>query len=330
MEKMHNEELKKQINEYKSAMMKYYNKRRPEANDRSTKPKEEKINVTAPRPVAQAETEKPVERTVRVMAESAEEIKPAAIPEPEAKEAVAETIAEVAEESKKNEDVLPYRLAQPPNSAADTNKREEPDPNLIADIKKVAPVNTYNFSEDFLRNKAKPAVVMDSPVSARADRGDVQPQYRVAMGNANNSKKKGSNYARAADDGTTSDNASETGFLKITAMDENDLISGVRCKVVKNVNNTNQAFFDVMTDDDGSTEQLPLPVSGSQVDLNNNGKAAYSFYDLELDRKGYIPMKYINIPVVDGILSTQTVKLIPNTEENNSPAPIVVDVRAMT
>ena len=124
------------------------------------------------------------------------------------------------------------------------------------------------------------------------------------------------------------DNNLKVGYLKITTTIARRAIpiEGARCVVSKDIGGERRIFYDVYTDEDGSTEKLPLPAPdksfSEQPESNHRVSASY---DIEVTKPGFVPVTDLNVPIFDGILSIQSVNLIPDTNSNQNPDPIIID-----
>ena len=76
-------------------------------------------------------------------------------------------------------------------------------------------------------------------------------------------------------------------------------------------------FYDLVTDQSGQTEIVPLPAPPSHLSQTpDSGIQPYSLYDADITAKGYAPVAIRNLPIFEGILSVQRTAMIPRSEDS--------------
>lgn len=73
-------------------------------------------------------------------------------------------------------------------------------------------------------------------------------------------------------------------------------------------------FYELITDQSGQTEVVPLPAPLSELSQTPaSGVLPYSLYDANVTADGYDPVEVRSLPVFEGILSVQRIALVPST-----------------
>lgn len=76
------------------------------------------------------------------------------------------------------------------------------------------------------------------------------------------------------------------------------------------------------TDKSGNTERIILPAPPASMSEAPGNERPYARYNIEIDKEGFNPRTFINVPVFAGTTSIQPVNLIPKTEyEGNAVLP---------
>lgn len=88
--------------------------------------------------------------------------------------------------------------------------------------------------------------------------------------------------------------------------------------VVKNYNPGNDVVSVKKTDLSGLTEKIALPAPARSGSLAPSNVQAYSTYNIEINKDGYNPQSYINVPVFDGITAVQSADLVPLPENGET------------
>ena len=92
-------------------------------------------------------------------------------------------------------------------------------------------------------------------------------------------------------------------------------VPNARVIVFKIIGGKPHTFYDLVTDQSGQTEIVPLPAPLSQLSQTpDSGIQPYSLYDADITAEGYAPVAIRNLPVFEGILSVQRTALVPSSE----------------
>lgn len=118
------------------------------------------------------------------------------------------------------------------------------------------------------------------------------------------------------------------GYLKIavTTGQKSIPLSGAKCVVSKVFSDGKKhIFYTVVTDEDGLAGPLALPAPNRSLSGQPSltGVLPYANYDMTVEMVNYVPVSEKNIPVFDGIISIQSVDMVPETLSNSIPPQIV-------
>lgn len=92
-------------------------------------------------------------------------------------------------------------------------------------------------------------------------------------------------------------------------------VPNARVIVFKIIGGKPHTFYDLVTDQSGQTEIVPLPAPLSQLSQTpDSGIQPYSLYDADITAEGYAPVAIRNLPIFEGILSVQRTALVPSNE----------------
>lgn len=103
------------------------------------------------------------------------------------------------------------------------------------------------------------------------------------------------------------------GFLKAQAFTARRTypVSDVEVEVYKKFGNEKYVIVTLKTDITGQTETISLHTVNKEVSESPSTHPPYSTYDMRATHSGFMPANYYNIPIFDGILSTQAIDLVP-------------------
>ena len=117
-------------------------------------------------------------------------------------------------------------------------------------------------------------------------------------------------------------NSENIGFLVIEAKTANGAlpIENAKVSVYEYLPNKEKGklVYSVLTDMDGKTTKMALKTKSKELSMNPDNKDPFSVYNISVERDGYYSNRYINVPIFQGITSTQPVELIPLIEYGKS------------
>ena len=68
------------------------------------------------------------------------------------------------------------------------------------------------------------------------------------------------------------------------------------------------------TDQSGNTPKITLPAPPKNMSESPGAKKPYATYNVDVDKDGFFPKRFINVPIFSGVTSVQPVNLSPFTE----------------
>lgn len=68
------------------------------------------------------------------------------------------------------------------------------------------------------------------------------------------------------------------------------------------------------TDQSGNTPKITLPAPPAKESESPGIKKPYATYNVDVDKDGFYPKRFLNVPIFSGVTSVQPVNLIPLTE----------------
>ena len=109
------------------------------------------------------------------------------------------------------------------------------------------------------------------------------------------------------------------GFLvvKASTADEAVPIEAARVTVYDNENG-NKILYSLLTDSAGLTDQVSIPTVSSSESQNPNNPKPYTTVNVEVIFSGYTPVRFLNVPIFDRILSVQRAHMIPQSDNGEN------------
>ena len=74
-------------------------------------------------------------------------------------------------------------------------------------------------------------------------------------------------------------------------------------------------LYSLLSDRDGLTSRVSLPTPPREDALAPSGVLPYSSWNVEVFKQGYIPAKFLNVPVYSSTVSVQPAVLVPLGEK---------------
>lgn len=105
------------------------------------------------------------------------------------------------------------------------------------------------------------------------------------------------------------------GFLRVSARTANGALPVSGAEVTISGADADQGntgvIYSLRTGEDGLTPPVELAAPPRALSLQPGTPMPYARYNVEVRRAGYAPVTNLDVPVFDGIVSTQPVLLIP-------------------
>lgn len=87
----------------------------------------------------------------------------------------------------------------------------------------------------------------------------------------------------------------------VMVLTDPDILSGEQSSVIRTLR----------TDRSGLTETVPLPAPPRALSQVPGSSKPYATYNISVSKEGYYDVEGLGIPVFDGVVSTQTINLLP-------------------
>ena len=78
-------------------------------------------------------------------------------------------------------------------------------------------------------------------------------------------------------------------------------------------------LFSLRTNRDGQTERITLSTPPISVSEAPSPSLPYATYDIDVQKDGYLPLSFENVPIFPSILSIQPAVMIPSPEDFRDP-----------
>lgn len=92
-------------------------------------------------------------------------------------------------------------------------------------------------------------------------------------------------------------------------------VPNARVVIFKVIGGKPHIFYELVTDQSGQTEIVPLPAPSRELSQRpDSGVQPYSLYDADITAVGYEPVYVRNLPIFEGILSVQRAAMIPGAD----------------
>ena len=73
-------------------------------------------------------------------------------------------------------------------------------------------------------------------------------------------------------------------------------------------------IYSLLSDSDGITPKVALPAPMRELSEHPGEEAAYSSWNVDVFKEGYIPVSFQNVPVYSSVVSVQPAVLVPMSE----------------
>ena len=103
-----------------------------------------------------------------------------------------------------------------------------------------------------------------------------------------------------------------TGYLIVNVVSANEAlpIKDAQIYVRGNDEQNKNEFFELITDESGLTELLPLKTPPKELSLTPGNTSGYSTFNIYVNVPEYYPREFSNIPIFDGVTSLQRINLV--------------------
>lgn len=88
-------------------------------------------------------------------------------------------------------------------------------------------------------------------------------------------------------------------------------LEGATVNVRGNEADSSEILFSMLSDRDGKTPRVSLPTPPRSNSDSPGGADAYSTYNIDVFKDGYVPLYFQNVPIFPSILSIQPAVMVP-------------------
>lgn len=156
-----------------------------------------------------------------------------------------------------------------------------------------------------------------------------EPESDAAVGEEDRTATYGTDKEYSDMESFIEDNPSN-GFIKVEVQTARGAlpVPGARCLIYRKIGEENHVFHDLITDESGNTETVPVPTPILEESFEPFGKRPYQTYNLEVKKQGFRGVINERMSVFPGIISIQPVMMQPLTEdEKYEPPEIFIEQR---
>ncbi len=115
---------------------------------------------------------------------------------------------------------------------------------------------------------------------------------------------------------TTNSDLTDIGQLQIRVSTENQAvpIEGAVIMISHQDDYGTQLDYTLISDQSGLSEIIDLPTKDRNLSLSPDNSSPFATYTIEINADGYIPKRFINVPIYGGVIAIQNVSMIPFPE----------------
>lgn len=106
-------------------------------------------------------------------------------------------------------------------------------------------------------------------------------------------------------------------IVKASTASESIPIAGARVTIYDNEND-NAILYSLITDSSGLSERVSIPTASSTESQAPGNSKPFSTVNIEVIFSGYSPVRFLNVPIFDGILSVQRTNMVPLSENGEN------------
>ena len=107
----------------------------------------------------------------------------------------------------------------------------------------------------------------------------------------------------------------ETGYIRVRVSSSRQALPVENAGIIvsKQIDSSRHILHRETSDESGLTPNMPVPApeGSSSTQPDANGQPRFAFYDILVDRVGYVPVFYHSVPVFSGVVTVQPVQLVP-------------------
>lgn len=88
-------------------------------------------------------------------------------------------------------------------------------------------------------------------------------------------------------------------------------LSGATVNIRGGEDDNSSVIYSLISDGDGRTPRVSLPTPPKENSDRPGGGVAYSTYNVDVFKEGYIPLYFHNVPIFPSVISVQPAVMIP-------------------
>lgn len=88
-------------------------------------------------------------------------------------------------------------------------------------------------------------------------------------------------------------------------------LAGATVNIRSNEDDSSTVLYSLLSDNDGRTPQVSLPTPPKVNSDAPGGASAYSTYNIDVFKEGYVPLYFHNVPVFPAVISVQPAVMVP-------------------
>ena len=110
-------------------------------------------------------------------------------------------------------------------------------------------------------------------------------------------------------------NESAVGYLTVRVSTARGAIpiEGADVNIRMNEKNNSSIIYSLRSGGDGKTPTVSLPTPPRENSATPNGGTAYSTYNVDVFKEGYLPLYFHGVPVFPSVISVQPAVLVPKS-----------------
>ena len=111
-------------------------------------------------------------------------------------------------------------------------------------------------------------------------------------------------------------NTAPQGYLTVRVSTARGAIplSGATVNIRGGEVDNSSVIYSLISDGDGRTPRVSLPTPPKENSDAPGGGVAYSVYNVDVFKEGYIPLYFHNVPIFPSVISVQPAVMVPATD----------------
>ena len=108
-------------------------------------------------------------------------------------------------------------------------------------------------------------------------------------------------------------NTTPQGYLTVRVSTARGAIplSGATVNIRGGDEDNSSVLYSLISDGDGKTPRVSLPTPPKENSDTSGGGTAYSVYNVDVFKEGYVPLYFHNVPIFPSVISVQPAVMVP-------------------